>query len=158
MALEDGDSDNPTTVSGFDINSADIVEAVQGGPAEQMTNDEISDDRPVTHKAQKRSLIWRYFHRLYGLDAARCHICMKKLQCCESGGTSNLRRHLSKRHPEAFSALVAEGRNGQPSNLTASPNANGDTMKSPETVEATEQSVFSGKMVSYIHFTVTILH
>lgn len=156
MTLEDGDFDNPVTVIKSDINLDDGI--MQGALAERMTHDDMSDDRPVTHKGQKRSLIWRYFHRLCGLDAARCHICTKKIQCYRSGATSNLRRHLSKRHLEAYSELVAIERSSQPLNLTASSNAKSDTSTSPETVGATEQRVFSGKMVSCIQFTITVFY
>ncbi|KAI4831094.1 hypothetical protein KUCAC02_002691 [Chaenocephalus aceratus] len=59
----------------------------------------VSDDRPVQVTRNKRSLIWRHFEHLDSLNAARCHICMKKIQCSDGRSTSNLHRHLSKRHP-----------------------------------------------------------
>lgn len=145
MTLEDV-SDNATPVNESNINSA--INATLEAAHKRMTNKETNDDSLVSHRRNKRSLIWRYFDCLDGLDAARCHICMKKLQCCESGGTSNLRRHLSNRHPEAFSGLVGEGRSRQPSNSAMSSNANGDTSTLSETVGGTEERVFSGKMMN----------
>ncbi|XP_040001537.1 zinc finger BED domain-containing protein isoform X2 [Xiphias gladius] len=119
-------------------------EAAQGGSAEQTPLGEASDDLPVRRSRHKRSLIWRHYEHLDSLNAARCRICMKKLQCFEGGGTSNLRRHMSKRHPEVFSRLVAGGLNPPPPNSSQGSNANGDTSTSPETAGATEQRKFSG--------------
>uniref|UniRef100_A0A3B5QWD2 Uncharacterized LOC102227966 n=1 Tax=Xiphophorus maculatus TaxID=8083 RepID=A0A3B5QWD2_XIPMA len=56
-------------------------------------------------KSRRRSLIWRLFEHLDNLNAARCRICMKKLH--KSGGISNLRRHLVKRHPKVLSELLS---------------------------------------------------
>ncbi|XP_040001444.1 zinc finger BED domain-containing protein isoform X1 [Xiphias gladius] len=146
VALEDGDSDNHTTMNESDISCAinGILEAAQGGSAEQTPLGEASDDLPVRRSRHKRSLIWRHYEHLDSLNAARCRICMKKLQCFEGGGTSNLRRHMSKRHPEVFSRLVAGGLNPPPPNSSQGSNANGDTSTSPETAGATEQRKFSG--------------
>ncbi|XP_022600253.1 uncharacterized protein LOC111221173 [Seriola dumerili] len=146
VALEDGDSDVHTNMNESDINSAinGILESAHGDAAEQITHEEGSDDRPVRRCRHKRSLIWRHYERLDSLNAARCHICMKKLQCFEGGGTSNLRRHMSKRHPEVFSRLVADGLKPPPS----SSNANGDTLTPPETAGATEQRQRSGSRAS----------
>lgn len=152
VALEDGDSDTPTTVDGSDmISSVDgVVDASQGDSAELMTHENTSDNLPVKQNPHKRSLIWRYFDHLEGLDAARCRICMKKLKCGESGGTSNLRRHMSNRHPEVFSSLVAEGHRPHPPKTAMKSNCNTPTPQ--EKFEATEHKVFSGKLAS-IFFT-----
>lgn len=151
VSLEDDrDSDSPTTVNPFDSQSAlnGSVEAAQG-QAEQIKHEKANDERPLTHRRHTRSLIWRHFERLESLDAARCRICSKKLQCFESGGTSNLRRHMSNRHPEVFSRLVSEGRIQPPSNSALSLNVNGETWTSVESDGYTDQKVFSGKMVIY---------
>ncbi|XP_038556896.1 uncharacterized protein LOC119889991 [Micropterus salmoides] len=142
VALEDGDSDSFTPGNEADINSAinGILEAA--GPAEQITHEEASDDRPVTQK-RTRSLVWRHYERLDSLDAARCRICMKKFKCFEGSSTSNLRRHISKRHPRVFSQLVADGKKAPPSRSTQGSNANGDTSAPPETRGATEKRQFS---------------
>ncbi|XP_034052778.1 uncharacterized protein LOC117533254 isoform X1 [Gymnodraco acuticeps] len=70
----------------------------------------VSDDRPVQVTRNKRSLIWRHFEHLDSLNAARCHICMKKIQCSDGRSTSNLHRHLSKRHPAVFTQLLEDGK------------------------------------------------
>ncbi|XP_040893975.1 zinc finger BED domain-containing protein isoform X2 [Toxotes jaculatrix] len=148
VALEDGDSDIHTTMNESDISSGinGILEAAQGDPAEQeqVTHGEASDGRPMRRNRHKRSLIWRHYERLDSLNAARCRICMKKLQCFEGSGTSNLRRHMSKRHPEVFSRLVANGLNPPPSSQGS--NAHGDKSTSPETAGATEQRRFTGAL------------
>ncbi|XP_029311321.1 uncharacterized protein LOC115024068 isoform X1 [Cottoperca gobio] len=138
-ALENGDSDT--------LNEAGINSAINGilEAAEQITHEEACDDRPVKYRRNKRSLIWRHYEHLDSLAAARCRICMKKLQCFEGGSTSNLHRHLSKRHPVVFSQLVADGKQPPPSRSSQSLNGNGDTSTPPKTVGATEkQRQFSG--------------
>lgn len=148
VALEDGDTDILTNErNDSDINYAinGILEAAEGGPAKQITQ-EASDDHLVRRRRNKRSLIWRHYERLDSLAAARCCICMKKLQCFEGGSTSNLRRHMSKRHPEVFSQLVADGQNPPPSRSSRGSNADGDTSTPPETVVATERRQFSGNV------------
>uniref|UniRef100_A0A3B5AX87 Uncharacterized LOC103375433 n=1 Tax=Stegastes partitus TaxID=144197 RepID=A0A3B5AX87_9TELE len=138
VPLEDRDSDAFTAVNEPGMNSADInglLDVSQGGPAEQLARAGPSDDRPVGRTQHKRSLIWKYFEHLDSLKAARCRICIKKLQY-SNGGTSNLHRHLSKRHPTVFAELVA---NRQQPSLLKSPQdskTNGDT---EETVWMTEQ-------------------
>nr|XP_046241820.1 zinc finger BED domain-containing protein [Scatophagus argus] len=128
-------SDASTTEDGAVLNSA-----VNGTPADQMTHEEASDGRPAK---SRRSLVWRHFERLDSLGAARCRICMQKLQCFEGGGTSNLRRHMSSRHPKVFSQLVSNRQNPPPSHSSQASDVNGDTLTPPETVGATEKSLFS---------------
>ncbi|KAG7482691.1 zinc finger BED domain-containing 4-like isoform X1 [Solea senegalensis] len=118
VVLENEDSDNSIPLNESDINAAisDILEAAQGDAAEEdSAHAEVSDEPPVRHGRPRRSLIWRHYERLDGLDAAQCRICMKKLQCFEGSSTSNLRRHLSARHPEMFAGLVASGLKPPPS-------------------------------------------
>ncbi|XP_031170181.1 uncharacterized protein LOC116060640 isoform X2 [Sander lucioperca] len=147
VSLED--SDTHTTVNDADINSAinGILEAAQGSLAEQITHEEASDDRPVKCRQKKRSLVWRHYEYLHSLAAARCRICMNKLECSEGRRTSNLHRHLSKRHPGVFSQLVAVKQHPPPPHSSQGSNANGDTSTPPETVGALEkQRQFSGKL------------
>ncbi|XP_032374410.1 uncharacterized protein LOC116691134 isoform X3 [Etheostoma spectabile] len=120
------DSDIHTTVNDADINSAinGILEAAQGSLAEQITHEEESDDRSVKRKRNKRSLVWRHYEYLDSLAAARCRICMKKLQCSEGSSTGNLHRHLSNRHPGVFSQLVADKQHPSPPHSSQSSNAN----------------------------------
>ncbi|KAM8763175.1 uncharacterized protein AB9X84_007644 [Acanthopagrus schlegelii] len=136
VALEDGDSDTPTTGNDADLNSAikGILEAAQKGPAEQITREEAADDRRVR---RRRSLIWRHYKRLDSLAAALCCICMQKLQCFEGSSTSNLRRHMSTKHPKVFSQLVADEKNSALGSHTK-----GGTVTPPETVVMTEKRSF----------------
>ncbi|XP_020516820.1 zinc finger BED domain-containing protein [Labrus bergylta] len=135
VSMEGGDSGNLNTAINADINSTinGILEAAQGGPKERFTHLELSGDHPMTRRRSKRSMIWRYFERLDILDAAQCCICMKKIQCFEGGSTSNLHRHISKRHPDVFSQLWNDGQNQS---------VNGDTP--PEPARATRKSPCSG--------------
>ncbi|XP_008303928.1 uncharacterized protein LOC103375433 isoform X2 [Stegastes partitus] len=133
VPLEDGESDIMTTGNETSMNG--LLDASQGGPEEQITGAKTSDDRPVGRKNHKRSLIWKYFEHLDSLKAARCRICMKKLQY-SYGGTSNLHRHLSKRHPKVFCELVA---NRQQPSLLKSPQDSKTNHDTEETVWMTEQ-------------------
>uniref|UniRef100_A0A8C3B1R9 BED-type domain-containing protein n=1 Tax=Cyclopterus lumpus TaxID=8103 RepID=A0A8C3B1R9_CYCLU len=126
VVLEDEDNDTlNSTMNG-------ILECAQGGPAEQMKREEGSDDHPVKRRRNKRSLIWRHYEQLESLAAARCCICMKKLQYFEGGSTSNLHRHMSKRHPEVFSQLAADGQQPPAPHSSQSSDANGRTLMLPE--------------------------
>ncbi|CAB1451928.1 unnamed protein product [Pleuronectes platessa] len=105
--------------------------AAQGDPAEPAGQGETFDDgdnRPVRCTRHKLdSLIWRHYERLDRLNAARCLICKNKLQCHESGRTSELRRHMLKRHPEVFARLKADGLKPFPPVSSHGSNATGDT-------------------------------
>ncbi|XP_074474940.1 uncharacterized protein LOC141757906 [Sebastes fasciatus] len=150
VSLEDEDSDTLATVNETRINPPiNGMEGAQGDPAEQITQEGASDERPVKRRRNKRSLIWRHYEQLDCLSAARCRICQKKLQYFEGGSTSNLHRHLSKRHPEMFSQLMTEGQHPPPQppppDSSKSSNANGHTATPPESVGPTkEQKPFSG--------------
>lgn len=138
VSMEDGDSDSLNAGIDADINSAidGILEAAQG-PAEQTTHSESRCDPPITRGRSRRSLIWRHFERLENLDAAQCRICLKKLQCFEGGTTSNLHRHMSKRHPGEFSQLWTDGK---------IQSVNGDTPAPPVTVKAVTKRQCSGML------------
>ena len=148
VSLDDGDSDTITTVNEADINSAinGILEAAQGAPVEQRTDEEASG-RCLKRRRNTRSLIWRHFERLESLAAARCRICKKKIQCFDSS-TSNLHRHMSKRHPEA-SQLAAVVQNPPISKSSHGSNTNVDTSAPPVTVEVSEQREFSGNVLKF---------
>ncbi|XP_068431680.1 uncharacterized protein [Clinocottus analis] len=94
-------------VAGITSVTNGLPEDAQGRPAEQIKQENASDDRPVKRKRNKRSLIWRHFEQPDGLAYARCCICMKSLPF-EGCGTGNLYRHLSGKHPEVFSQLAAD--------------------------------------------------
>ncbi|XP_034536590.1 uncharacterized protein LOC117810753 isoform X2 [Notolabrus celidotus] len=139
VSVEDGDSDSLNAGIDADINSTinGILEAAQGGPEEQMAPLESSCDLPMTRRRSKRSVIWRHFERLDNLDAAQCRICMKKLQCFGGGSTSNLHRHMSKRHPVVFSQLWTDGQNQS---------LNGDTQAPPETLQVKKKRLCPGML------------
>uniref|UniRef100_A0AAZ1Y5W9 BED-type domain-containing protein n=1 Tax=Oreochromis aureus TaxID=47969 RepID=A0AAZ1Y5W9_OREAU len=105
---KDRDSETVTLVNETDNSLAinGILDASHGNPAEPQTNTEGSDDLPA--RRPQRSTIWRHFERLDSLNAARCRICTKKLKCGKHGST-NLHRHMSKRHPNLLSELVSNG-------------------------------------------------
>ncbi|KAM4592952.1 uncharacterized protein PAE49_004516 [Odontesthes bonariensis] len=119
VALEDGNSDLMTTLNETDN---PVINGLPGSDsAQQETHADASDERP----ARKRSLIWRHFQRLDSLDAARCRICMRTLQCFEGRATGNLRRHLLNKHPKVFSELVANTQQ-QPPPSNSTQDSNGD--------------------------------
>ncbi|KAM8894569.1 uncharacterized protein AB9W97_011117 isoform 1-T6 [Spinachia spinachia] len=131
VVLEDGDSDTlNSTMNGIQV-------CTQGDPAKLMRHKEKSDDHPVTHRRSKRSLIWRHYEQLDSLAAARCRICMKKLQYYEGGSTSNLHRHMCKRHPEMFSQLLADGLPPPPPHSSHISGVNGNTIVPPKIAGAT---------------------
>lgn len=140
VAQEDGDSLTPVNHADLALNGT--LEAAKGGPAEKITRKKAADDRPVRHK---RSLIWRHYEHLDSLSAARCRICMKKLKYFEGGSIGQLHQHMSKRHPEVFSQLVADGLNPPQSYSSKGLNASGDTSTPPVTVGAMEKRTVSGK-------------
>ncbi|XP_074522382.1 uncharacterized protein LOC141787679 [Halichoeres trimaculatus] len=141
VALEEDDSDNVTMKNEDEVNSA-ISGILEAGQAEQTTNEEAISDLAVSRRRSKRSLIWRHFDFLESSSAAQCHICMKKLQCSEGGSTSNLHRHMSKRHPGVFSQVLGNGQNPQPSYPTQESSTAQNTSTPPETVGPTEKRGF----------------
>ncbi|KAM7424056.1 hypothetical protein PAMA_000426 [Pampus argenteus] len=144
VALVDGDSDTITAVNESDIHSAinGILESTQGAPVEQRETDkEASGHRGLKRRRNTRSLIWKHFERLESLAAARCRICKKKIQCFDSS-TSNLHRHMSKRHPGA-SQVASNVQTPPLSKSSHGLNANGDTSTPPVTVKVIEQREFS---------------
>ncbi|XP_047437566.1 zinc finger BED domain-containing protein [Mugil cephalus] len=130
VTLEDGDSGGIATVT---------EKKYSVKPVEQTARKEASDNPPVKRTQHRRSLIWRHFQRLDSLNAAQCGICMKKVQCFKYGSTSNLRRHMSKRHPKVFSDLEANEAHETPLNSTQDSSTNNGTQG---TFHATEQKSF----------------
>uniref|UniRef100_A0A8C7ME56 SIN3-HDAC complex associated factor, like n=1 Tax=Oncorhynchus kisutch TaxID=8019 RepID=A0A8C7ME56_ONCKI len=57
----------------------------------------------ATPSGRKWSSVWTHYERLGEQNRALCLICNEKIQ--HQSSTSNLLRHLSKRHPEAFARL-----------------------------------------------------
>ncbi|MED6267154.1 hypothetical protein CHARACLAT_009199 [Characodon lateralis] len=109
VRVEDDNSDVMTPSNEPDTNHVinDDPDLLREGSTQEATHSEEGDnssERPPT-KDRRRSVIWRHFDRLESSEAAQCRICMRKLQCFDSGCTSNLHRHLSKRHPKVFSEL-----------------------------------------------------
>lgn len=92
--MEDGDSDSVSLVNVAETMSAvtGIHEAAQDVSAEGHRKVE---DHTV---GRRHSWIWSHFDLLDDLAAVRCRICFRTLQ--DNGGTSNLHRHMSKKHPD----------------------------------------------------------
>lgn len=109
VSLEEGDTQSINTLNESAVNS--ILEASQAAPAEVIEGTGISDNSSKYRYRHRRSLIWNYYEVLDSVRAVKCLLCMKKLKSCKSGNTSNLRRHISKKHPETFSEILT---NGQP--------------------------------------------
>lgn len=105
---KDRDSETVTLVNETDNSVAinGILDASHGNPAEPQTHTEGSDDLPAGRPL--RSTIWRHFERLDSLNAACCRICTKKLKCGKNS-SSNLHRHMSKRHPNLLLEQVSNG-------------------------------------------------
>lgn len=101
-----------------DGSSAQLEDTRQGVPLELMTHEKAGDFFPV---GSDRKLIWRHFDLLESLAAARCRICMKKMQYLRGSSTRNLFRHMSKRHPQLCSQLTDRS------------NINGDALMTVET-------------------------
>uniref|UniRef100_A0A8C7UY00 SIN3-HDAC complex associated factor, like n=1 Tax=Oncorhynchus mykiss TaxID=8022 RepID=A0A8C7UY00_ONCMY len=57
----------------------------------------------ATPSGRKWSSVWTHYERLEEQNRALCLICNEKIQ--HQSSTSNLLRHLSKRHPDAFARL-----------------------------------------------------
>ncbi|XP_077451263.1 uncharacterized protein LOC144070706 [Stigmatopora argus] len=75
--------------------SAEIVEESQAN----VQHAHVENSLQSKMKYQRRSSVWKHFRPLDNLDGAQCWICNKKLKCPD-GKTSNLHRHMAKRHPE----------------------------------------------------------
>ncbi|CAG9854981.1 unnamed protein product [Phyllotreta striolata] len=64
------------------------------------SDDETNDNKSIEKKSTKRprSQIWNYFTKKKSVYTASCNICKKDLGYRTS--TSNLKKHLNRRHPE----------------------------------------------------------
>lgn len=131
-----------------DLNSVNNgnLEAAQGGPSEQITHEEASDNPPVK---RRQSLIWRHFDFLDGFSAARCRICFRKLRCFESCSTSNLHRHMSTRHPQLSKKRLADGQTAPSSHSSQGSIVNFNTVTPADTVEAREKRPVPGSILCY---------
>ncbi|KAM4744257.1 uncharacterized protein FYW61_000393 isoform 2-T2 [Anableps anableps] len=132
VRVEDDNSDVMTPSIEPDASHVinDNPDPLQEGLAQGAIHSEAGDnssERPPT-KDRRRSVIWRHFERLESSEAAQCRICMRKLQCYDSGCTGNLHRHLSKRHPKVFSEL---GSNSLKQQLSPDSNGHSGTTESP---------------------------
>lgn len=86
-----------------------ILKAVQGesagvGVAEEKCKEEkVMVENPLSFrsKCHRRSSIWKHFEPLSSSDVAQCLICKKRIRCPD-GKTSNMHRHMSKSHPQAY--------------------------------------------------------
>lgn len=104
--MDDDESSTRTTQHDSDPSPAvsGLPEGSHHGSLVHVIHEDDLSHIPTRH-SRRRSLIWRLFEHLDNLNAARCRICMKKLH--KSGGISNLRRHLVKRHPNVLTELLS---------------------------------------------------
>ncbi|XP_059209004.1 zinc finger BED domain-containing protein [Centropristis striata] len=139
VSLEDGESEPVSTVKEADVNSSNHAAAEQRPEEEEEEQEEEQEER--TRPGVKRSSVWRHFVHLKSLSATRCNICMKKLHY-DGSTTSNMHRHMSKRHPEVFCCLVTGGHIPPPPlpprPSSRGPDVNGDTRTPAETDGDTE--------------------
>lgn len=92
--MEDGDSDTVSLA-----NVAETMSAVTGIHEAAQDVLEEGHSKVEDHALGRRhSWIWSHFDLLDDLAAVRCRICFRTLQ--DNGGTSNLHRHMSKKHPQ----------------------------------------------------------
>ncbi|XP_053721459.1 zinc finger BED domain-containing protein [Synchiropus splendidus] len=93
---EEGDVMGFPPIDDVDINSNldGMLEAAKAG---QRRDKELSAQLP-TKRRNTRSVIWMHFERLDDVGAVQCRLCNKTMQF-PSGTTSNLHRHMSKKHP-----------------------------------------------------------
>ncbi|KAL1007296.1 hypothetical protein UPYG_G00084650 [Umbra pygmaea] len=112
VALEDEQpQEQAASVSDADIASAingilkaagdHVVEANSGAGTEESHVAVVA-----TPSGRKWSSVWTHYERLEDQNRALCLICMEKIQ--HQSSTSNLLRHLSKRHPEDFARLEGQ--------------------------------------------------
>ncbi|XP_043993987.1 zinc finger BED domain-containing protein isoform X5 [Gambusia affinis] len=106
VSVDDDESNTRTTQNNSDPSTAvsGLCETSPRGSLAHLIHEDDLSHIP-NKQSRRRSLIWRLFEHLDNLNAARCRICMKKLH--KSGGISNLRRHLVKRHPKVLSELLS---------------------------------------------------
>lgn len=106
FSVEEDDNADSTAPSNETAISSSINGTLEtsreGSPqAKQAAPGGEGEDQSVK-KPRRRSMIWQHFKRLESLKAVQCQICMKKLQWFTGGCTSNLHRHMSKRHPRVL--------------------------------------------------------
>lgn len=144
VALEEDDSHTISKVDEADINLAidGFLESAQEGQLGQRTEEGSSGHLPEKPKRSPRSLIWRHFERSDSSGSARCRICKKELQFFD-GSTSNLHRHMLKKHP-GLSLRAGNMLKPPSSNPPSGLNDNSDNLVS---VGLTDQSEFSGKLL-----------
>ncbi|XP_023858375.1 cingulin [Salvelinus sp. IW2-2015] len=107
VALEEQPPEQAASVSDADIASAinGILKAAEDHAVVRDTGAVIvrQVSAVATPSGRKWSSVWTHYERLEEQNRALCLICNEKIQ--HQSSTSNLLRHLSKRHPEAFARL-----------------------------------------------------
>lgn len=107
VALEEQPPEQAASVSDADIASAinGILKAAEDHAVVRDSGAGIvgQGSAGATPSGRKWSSVWTHYERLEEQNRALCLICNEKIQ--HQSSTSNLLRHLSKRHPEAFARL-----------------------------------------------------
>ncbi|XP_046897928.1 zinc finger BED domain-containing protein isoform X1 [Hypomesus transpacificus] len=115
VALEE---DHPVQIT--TVNEADITNAINGilkaaehqaveGQSEVVTAETQSHvGSGPSPSTRKWSSIWTHYERLEDQKRALCLICLEKIQ--HHSSTSNLHRHLSKKHPDAHARMESHSK------------------------------------------------
>ncbi|XP_041916990.1 zinc finger BED domain-containing protein isoform X4 [Alosa sapidissima] len=77
--------------------------AGQGPSSDQNSELGNADEVTVTTHSRKRSAVWMHYQKVDDEKKALCMLCKEKIQ--HQSSTSNLLRHLRKKHPSNFSQL-----------------------------------------------------
>ncbi|XP_024296047.1 zinc finger BED domain-containing protein [Oncorhynchus tshawytscha] len=107
VALEEQPPEQAASVSDADIATAinGILKAAEDHAVGRESRAGIvgQGSAGATPSGRKWSSVWTHYERLEEQNRALCLICNEKIQ--HQSSTSNLLRHLSKRHPDAFARL-----------------------------------------------------
>ncbi|KAM4630460.1 uncharacterized protein ACJ7VT_000156 [Polymixia lowei] len=126
------DDDNSETVA--TVNEADITIAINGlleADQVELRQREAKEKGGGPSSARQWSSIWTHYKRLENQKAALCLLCKEKIQ--HHSNTSNLHRHLSNKHPEAFAQLGGI-RKKRPSNMVQRSSDKDDSSKPSRTL------------------------
>uniref|UniRef100_A0A6P7G7N8 Uncharacterized protein LOC114338666 n=1 Tax=Diabrotica virgifera virgifera TaxID=50390 RepID=A0A6P7G7N8_DIAVI len=101
---DDSHSDQTSDNEDVQVNSDDEKDcskqsgsSVQPNLNAKSNKEEGNRDEEVG--TRKRSSVWKFFTKVPFSDISRCNLCQTKMTY-KSGTTSNLRKHLARKHPE----------------------------------------------------------
>ncbi|XP_072376816.1 uncharacterized protein [Diabrotica undecimpunctata] len=94
---DDSNSDQNSDSEEVQVHSDDEKDCSEQNRSNVTNVEEVNPDEEVSTK--KRSSVWKYFTTVPFSDISRCNLCQTKMTY-KSGTTSNLRKHLARKHPE----------------------------------------------------------